>query len=542
MSGRAATTDRRSGRYALSVGLTDMPAPQGWCWVELGRVARLESGHTPSRRFPSYWKGDFPWIGIKDARTHHGKRIIETIQTVSQEGLDNSAARLLPAGTVCLSRTASVGYVLVMGRPMATSQDFVNWVCSEAIEPEFLMNLFIAEGASLLRFGKGTTHTTIYYPEVKAFHVCLPPRPEQRRIVTALDSHFTRLDAAVAALERVQRNLKRYRASVLKAAVEGRLVPTEAELAKQEGRDYEPASELLKRIVAERRRRWEETELAKMKAKGKVPRDDRWKAKYKEAVEPDGDARPRLPNGWCWASWSQIGLSQNGRAFPSKQYSAEGVRLLRPGNLDVSGGVEWTAKNTRYMPEQWELDFPDYVVGPHELVMNLTAQSLADEFLGRVCMTGPTDHCLLNQRLARLTPVLIEPAFMLWWLKTPVFRRFVNKLNTGSLIQHMFTSQLAGCMLPLPPAAEQERILNSIERHMENADVLEAGLKNTHNRTKPLRQSILKWAFEGKLADQDPSDEPARVLLERIIAERAAAVPAAKKKTSRRPRRKKVTK
>ena len=130
--------------------------------------------------------------------------------------------------------------------------------------------------------------------------------PEQHRIVEAIESYFTRLDDAVATLERVQRNLKRYRASVLKAAVEGRLVPTEAELARAEGRDYEPASVLLERILAERRRRWEEAELAKMKAKGKTPKDDKWKAKYKEPVAPDTSNLPDLPEGWCWATVEQL--------------------------------------------------------------------------------------------------------------------------------------------------------------------------------------------------------------------------------------------
>jgi type I restriction enzyme S subunit len=137
----------------------------------------------------------------------------------------------------------------------------------------------------------------------------LPPLPEQHRIVEAIESYFTRLDDAVATLERVRRNLKRYRASVLKAAVEGRLVPTEAELARAEGRDYEPASVLLERILTERRRRWEEAELAKMKAKGKEPKDDKWKAKYVKPVAPDTSALPVLPEGWCWTTIDQLHVS-----------------------------------------------------------------------------------------------------------------------------------------------------------------------------------------------------------------------------------------
>jgi type I restriction enzyme, S subunit len=93
----------------------------GWSWVSLRRIARQETGHTPSRSHPEYWGGDIPWIGIRDAGDHHGRIMQNTLQTVTEEGLANSSARLLPEGTVCLSRTASVGYVTIMGRPMATS-------------------------------------------------------------------------------------------------------------------------------------------------------------------------------------------------------------------------------------------------------------------------------------------------------------------------------------------------------------------------------------------------------------------------------------
>ena len=117
-------------------------------------------------------------------------------------------------------------------------------------------------------------------------HFVLAPRREQDRIVAEIEKQFSRLDAATAALKRVQANLKRYRASVLKAACEGRLVPTEAELARKEGRDYEPADKLLERILRERRARWEADTLAKMIASGKPPKDGHWKQKYKEPVAP----------------------------------------------------------------------------------------------------------------------------------------------------------------------------------------------------------------------------------------------------------------
>ncbi|MEC5293871.1 MULTISPECIES: restriction endonuclease subunit S [unclassified Aurantimonas] len=103
-------------------------------------------------------------------------------------GIANSSARILPKNTVCLSRTASVGYVVVMGCPMATSQDFVNWVCGDELNPHFLKYALLCENRALKMFATGSVHQTIYFPEAKAFHVCAPVRSEQDRVVEVLKS------------------------------------------------------------------------------------------------------------------------------------------------------------------------------------------------------------------------------------------------------------------------------------------------------------------------------------------------------------------
>ena len=139
----------------------------------------------------------------------------------------------------------------------------------------------------------------------------LPPLPEQHRIVAEIEKQFTRLDASVTALKRVQTNLKRYRASVLKAACEGKLVPTEAELARLEGRDYEPADQLLERILSERRALWEAQEK-----RGR---------KYREPVEPDTSDLPGLPKGWVWTTLPQLGELNRGK---SKHRPRNDPRLL----------------------------------------------------------------------------------------------------------------------------------------------------------------------------------------------------------------------
>ena len=181
-SGRRATDTKMLGIAAIAVNEPSLPLPSGWRWVPLQRVARLETGHTPSRQNPEYWDGDIDWLSIRDARKHHGGVVDHTSQKVTQAGIDASAARVLPAQTVCLSRTASVGYVTILGRPMATSQDFVTWSCTPALQPEYLMYALMAEGKGIRRFGRGSTHTTIYFPELRAFsYRSATPRRTNRR-------------------------------------------------------------------------------------------------------------------------------------------------------------------------------------------------------------------------------------------------------------------------------------------------------------------------------------------------------------------------
>lgn len=171
---------------------TDVPKstqpPNGWRWVDLTDVARLESGHTPSRRVAEYWEqGDVPWLSLKDVRGLDSRYVDETADKPTLQGIENSSARILPKGTVAFCRTASVGNAVILGRDMATSQDFVNWVCGPDLLPEYLYEAFRASKAAFDKEKQGTTHKTIYMPVVRQFKVLLPPLSEQKRIADILD-------------------------------------------------------------------------------------------------------------------------------------------------------------------------------------------------------------------------------------------------------------------------------------------------------------------------------------------------------------------
>ncbi|WP_434288833.1 restriction endonuclease subunit S [Celeribacter sp. SCSIO 80788] len=238
--GRKPTDEVIPGKGGLSVNHPGTELPIGWDWVPLLRVSRQETGHTPSRSHPEWWDGDVRWISIPDANTHHGRVIYDTIQKTNEDGLKNSSARLLPKGTVVLSRTASVGYVTIMGCEMATSQDFATWTCSDALDPKYLMYALLSEGDDIRNFGEGTTHTTIYFPEVRAFNIKLAPLAEQREIVHRIETAFTKIDRLAAEAEKALKLTDRLDQRILAKAFVGGLVP-------QDPTD-EPATELLARI------------------------------------------------------------------------------------------------------------------------------------------------------------------------------------------------------------------------------------------------------------------------------------------------------
>ncbi|MBK9245222.1 MAG: restriction endonuclease subunit S [Burkholderiales bacterium] len=194
--------------------------PAGWQWRKLTDVARLESGHTPSRSRPDWWGGDVSWISLTEIRALDGHWVENTRLRTNAAGIANSAARILPRGTVCYSRTASVGFVAIMAKPMATSQDFANWVCGNSLDPEFLMHALVRARKGLRDLATGATHKTIYMPTLESFHVCAPDIDTQRRIVRSLKQHLEEASALCTALDAQQAELARLPQRLLAQAFE----------------------------------------------------------------------------------------------------------------------------------------------------------------------------------------------------------------------------------------------------------------------------------------------------------------------------------
>lgn len=179
--------------------------PAGWQLVKLVDVARLESGHTPDRKKPEYWDGgEIEWISLHDTQNLERSDIDQTEMRITQAGLANSSARLLPQGTVCFSRTATVGKCVIMAKSMATSQDFANFICSSKLNNRYLLHLMRWMQPVWKALASGSTHKTIYMPTFKALQIVLPTRAEQDQIAATMDGFVAVAELHAASLERLQ--------------------------------------------------------------------------------------------------------------------------------------------------------------------------------------------------------------------------------------------------------------------------------------------------------------------------------------------------
>ena len=210
--------DWRLGRVASNVTQT----PESWDLVPILSVAKLESGHTPSRRKPEYWNGSVPWISLHDTASLDGPEIVSTKQSISELGLRNSSARLLPRGTVVFSRTATVGKSTIMAREMSTTQDFANYICGPRLHNRYLMQLFRHMQPEWRRLMAGSTHKTVYMPIFRQLQILLPPVAEQEEIANVLEC----LDDRIAAETEQKAQLHNLKSGLMSVLLTGALRAT----------------------------------------------------------------------------------------------------------------------------------------------------------------------------------------------------------------------------------------------------------------------------------------------------------------------------
>jgi type I restriction enzyme, S subunit len=477
--------------------------PESWLWTTVEQIGEVTTGFTPPKNQSRFFGGALPFFKPTDLDAGYNVRSFR--EALTQDGA--TLGRLLPAGAVLVTCIgATIGKTGLARVACATNQQ-INAVIvqQECMLPEWLYWWFSSAGGqqNIISNASATTLPIINKSRFAALPVPLAPLAEQTRIVKEIEKHVSIIDAGVTALNRVQANLKRYRAAVLQAACEGRLVPTEAELARTEERDYEPADGLLERLLQHRRALWEQ---------------ERGNRGYEEPAPPSDLDLPSIPEGWVWVSLEQL----------SDQRKAITYGVVKLGDPIGDGVPTLRTSNVRHLRlDLREVKRISPIIAAQYQRTRLEGGEVLIAVRGTLggVVVAP-DACAgfnVSREVAVVAPVdrVISPV-LAYFIGSPPMQAWLTRNTRGIAYTGINIETLKELPVPLPPLSEQRRIVAEVERRLSIIEETDALITANLKRAERLRQAILKRAFEGKLVPQDPDDEPASVLLERIRAERAS--------------------
>ena len=450
-------------------------------------------------------KGEFVYVDIGSIDIER-KRIAEP-SSVQVEKAPSRAKQVLRSGDVLVSMTRpNRNAVAIVPDELdgAIGSTGFHVLRARDVEPGWLLhavqtNDFVDAMCGLVQ---GALYPAVRPKDIRNYPVTIPPRPVQRQIVAEIEKQFTRLDAGVGALRRVQANLKRYRAAVLKAACEGRLVPTEAELqksgtsgqkskAKSKGSHgvqevvssnltspttFETGERLLARILADRRKHWT------------------GRGKYKEPTPPDTAKLSKLSEGWTWATAEQLTLLiTSGSRGWGEFYSDSGPLFIRAQDIKTDSlklaGIARVA-----LPEKAEGMRSS--VENSDMLITITGANVTKSAIVR----GLSEVAFVSQHVALLKPVFKDasPFLFLWTVSPAHGRKLLEQWAYGAGKPGLSLEQIRSLPIAIPPLAEQKRIVAEVERRLSVIDELEALATANLTRATRLRQSILKQAFNGR--------------------------------------------
>lgn len=467
--------------------------PAGWAASSLAELASSIGGGTPPTTDASYWDdGSTPWVSPKDMKSF---RLRDTIDRVTDKALERLA--IVPQGSVLvvvrsgiLSRTLPVA---INDAPVVLNQDMRAFIPKAGIDASFLAWQLVAQTSLILETctKDGTTVASIEAPRLAAFPIPLAPECEQRRIVGAIEELLANLDDGIDELRAGKRKLALYRQSLLKSAVEGTLTA--------EWRRANPRQEPVLSALSE-------AEAAPV-----------W-----------------LPPTWRWLPVAGLpGMSMsNGRSVPSALDGAKVLRLtaVRNGRIDLA-----QYKHGAWSPSEAN----PFSVRTGDLLIVRGNGSLA--LVGRAGVVPEvTEPIAYPDTLIRLgaDPKVIRSGWLAAvWDSSLVRGHLESRARTSAGIYKISQPDIASALVPVPPIAEQDAALTLLRALTDQLSEVAGSIEVAMRAAAAQRQNILRAAFSGRLVPQDPADEPASVLLERIRAERAQPLSSPPAQSSQRRRR-----
>jgi type I restriction enzyme S subunit len=475
----------------MSIGIQ-----KGWIVGTLGDLGKWTSGGTPSSKVQKYYNGPIPWVVTGDLADGPLQRIPNSI---TEEGLQNSSARLFPKGTLLVAMYgATIGRLGILTVEAATNQACAALIPSlenHEILPYVFYFLF-SYREKLKKLGQGGAQPNISQTLLKEVQIPVAPLNEQKRIVDKIERLFSNLDEGEALLKQVQKQLATYRQSVLKAAVTGELTKDWREANKDH---LESGEALLQRILKSRRENW--------KGRGKYQ-------------EPVIRYSPDTYHGWIWGVLETFCDIKGGVTVDAKKQIADPVEIpyLRVANVQ-DGYIDLNhVKSIKVDKSKVE-----------ELVLRdgdvLFTEGGDIDKLGRGWVwEGQLPICTHQNHIFRGRPFSagIHPRFISYYCGSLGKEYFLNGGKQTTNLASISLTKLKAFPILLPSEAEQIEIVSKVDDINSQIDTLESWCATELARSATLRQSILKDAFSGTLVPQDPTDEPASELLKHIQAQKAS--------------------
>jgi type I restriction enzyme, S subunit len=500
--------------------------PKGWCETDLISIASkiTDGSHNP----PKKQESGFPMLSARNIQNN--EIIFEDIRYIDDGSFLKEYARAnVEEGDVLLTIVGTIGRsaVIKKGTKKFTLQRSVALVKPILIDSRFLSYSFQEPHfqRTLLKNAKGTAQKGVYLKTLSSLKIFLPPLPEQHRIVAKIEELFSELDQGIENLKTAQQQLKIYRQAVLKWAFEGKLTSEWREQQRKAG-TLESAETLLEHIKQKRENRYQQ-QLEQWKEQVKA-----WEASGKEGKKTSKPQEMKsfpfatsenvykIPSSWCYIySGLLFTFVTSGSRGWAQYYSDNGSIFVRVTNLDFNSlNIDLSREKIQYVLLPKDVEGIRTKIHKNDFLFSITG------YLGMFAIASDNlQDAYVNQHIALSRPLegLNYKYFGYYFISDSGGLKQLNEKQKGATKAGLSLDDIQTVKIPLASIGEQEKIVEEIESRLSICDQLEATITENLEKAEALRQSILKRAFEGKLVPQDPSDEPAEKLLERIRQEKA---------------------